>query len=80
MAYRFLIDIGGNGYSGRLKLLLFSRHPLLIVDRDYIEFFHSSLVPYVHYVPVKMDLSDLLEKARWIRDNYEKRLEIAANA
>ncbi|GAX84501.1 hypothetical protein CEUSTIGMA_g11921.t1 [Chlamydomonas eustigma] len=31
--YGILIDLGGYGYSGRLKYLLFSRRPLLIVDR-----------------------------------------------
>jgi len=78
--YKYLIDIGGNGYSGRLKFLLFSKRPLLIVDRDYIEYFHDELIPYQHYIPVKMDLSDLLEQINWMVLNPEKSLEIANNA
>jgi len=78
--YKYLIDIGGNGYSGRLKYLLFSKRPLLIVDRNYIEYFHNDLIPYKHYIPVKMDLSDLLEQVEWMQNNYEKSLEIANNA
>lgn len=78
--YKYLIDIGGNGYSGRLKFLLFSKRPLLLVDRNYIEYFHNDLIPYKHYIPVKMDLSDLLEQVEWMRNNYEKSLEIANNA
>ena len=78
--YKYLIDIGGNGYSGRLKFLLFSKRPLLIVDRNYIEYFNDDLIPYKHYIPVKMDLSDLLEQVNWIIMNPEKSLEIANNA
>jgi hypothetical protein len=78
--YKYLIDIGGNGYSGRLKFLLFSKRPLLIVDRKYIEYFQNDLIPYIHYIPVKMDLSDLLEQVNWMKNNYEKSLEIAKNA
>ena len=80
MKYKYLIDIGGNGYSGRLKFLLFSKRPLLIVDRNYIEYFHDDLVPYIHYIPVKMDLSDLSEQVIWMISNPEKSLEIANNA
>jgi len=80
MKYKYLIDIGGNGYSGRLKFLLFSKRPLLIVDRNYIEYFHDDLVPYLHYIPVKMDLSDLDEQVNWMISNPEKSLEIANNA
>jgi hypothetical protein len=78
--YRYLIDIGGNGYSGRLKFLLFSKRPLLIVERNYIEYFQDELVPFEHYIPVKMDLSDLIEKVYWIKNNPIKSFEIANNA
>lgn len=78
--YEYLIDIGGNGYSGRLKFLLFSNRPLFIVDRCYIEYFYDDLIPYKHYIPVKMDLSDLLEQIKWVQENPQKSLEIANNA
>jgi len=69
----------GNGYLGRLKYLLFSKRLILLVDRNYIEYFHNELIPYKHYITVKMDLSDLLEKVKWCKNNYEKSLEIANN-
>jgi GR25 family glycosyltransferase involved in LPS biosynthesis len=78
--YKYLIDIGGNGWSGRLKFLLFSKRPLLLVDRNYVEYFYNDLKPYVHFIPVKMDLSDLLEKVKWMKTNYEECLNIANNA
>jgi hypothetical protein len=80
MQYKYLIDIGGNGYSGRLKFLLFSKRPLLLVERNYIEYFHNDLQPWVHYVPVKMDLTDILIQVKWLENNYDKALQIAQNA
>ena len=80
LKYKYLIDLPGNGYSGRLKYLLFSKRPLLISDRDYIEYYHNELIPYKHYVPVKHDLSDLLTQVQWLLNNELRGIEIAKNA
>ena len=78
--YSMLIDIEGNGYSGRLKYLLWSHRPLLLVDRPHKEYFFEYLKEWEHYIPVKRDLSDLVEKTKWCLDNYDKGLQIAENA
>lgn len=78
--YSILIDIEGNGYSGRLKYLLWSHRPLLIVDRPHKEYFFEFLKEWEHYIPVKRDLSDLIEKTKWCLDNYCVALIIAENA
>ncbi len=78
--YSILIDVEGYGYSGRVKYLLWSRRPLILVDREYKEFYYKWLVPWKHYIPVKRDMSDLVEKARWCLDNYDQAKQIAENA
>jgi hypothetical protein len=78
--YSILIDIEGNGYSGRLKHLLWSHRPVLLVDRPHKEFFFEHLIKWEHYIPVNRDLSDLIEKTQWCLDNYEKAIQIAENA
>jgi hypothetical protein len=78
--YSILIDIEGNGYSGRLKHLLWSHRPVLFVDRPYKEYFLIHLKEWIHYIPVKRDLSDLIEKTEWCLNNYDKALVIAENA
>jgi hypothetical protein len=78
--YKYLLDIGGNGYSGRLSYLLFSNRPLLFVERDHVQYYVKDLEPYVHYVPVKRDLSNLIEQIQWMQANEEKCKEIAKNA
>lgn len=78
--YKYLIDIQGNGYSGRIKMLMFTGRPLFIADRKWIEFWTNDVKPFVHYIPVKEDLSDLIEMLDWAEKNEEKCKEIAKNA
>lgn len=78
--YQYLIDIGGNGYSGRLKMIMWSGRPILLVQRRYIEYFYKDLIPYHHYIPVREDLSDLIEQIQWCRRNRAKTLEIGRNS
>lgn len=78
--YRTLIDLGGQGYSGRLKYLFFSRRPVVMAERNFVEYFHDDLQPWVHFVPAKMDLSDMVEKVRWTLNNEKEASEIADNA
>jgi hypothetical protein len=78
--YSLLIDIEGNGYSGRLKHLLWSHRPLLLVDRQHKEYFFEYLKEWEHYIPVKQDLSDLIEKTEWCLKNYTQAKKIAENA
>jgi len=67
--YKYLIDLEGIGYSARLKVLLFSNRPVFIQERPWREFFFDWLQPYVHFVPVKRDLSDLSSQLDWAEAN-----------
>jgi hypothetical protein len=78
--YGFLIDIEGNGYSGRLKFLLWSQRPVLLVERPYKEYFFKDLIAWTHYIPVKRNLSDLHFKMNWCLKNKSSAAKIAANA
>jgi hypothetical protein len=80
--YKYLIDCGAKGYSGRVKLLLHSNRPLFLVDRhqNKQEFFHRHLLPFEHYIPVKEDLSNLISQLDWAEENYDQALAIARNA
>ena len=78
--YKYLLDIQGYGWSGRVKFLLWMNRPLFLVDREDKDYYTEMLQPFVHYIPVKSDLSDLEEKYRWAEDNYEQARKIAQNA
>jgi hypothetical protein len=78
--YAFLIDVEGEGYSGRVKHLLWSHRPLLLQDRPHKEYFYEFMKEWEHFIPVKRDLSDLVEKTQWCLNNYSEALKIAENA
>mgnify|MGYP001766422716 CR=1 FL=1 len=70
--YRYQIDIDGNTstWSGFfLKLLTGS--PVLKVESEccWRQWYYDRLKPGEHYVPVRADLADLMEKLQWLRAN-----------
>jgi hypothetical protein len=42
--------------------------------------FTDLLLPFVHYIPIQYDLSDLIEKLEWVNENDELAKKIAENA
>ena len=40
----------------------------------------SKLKPWVHYVPLEYNFSDLIEKYKWAESNQDKCIEIIKNA
>lgn len=78
--YRYLIDIQGNGYSGRTKLLMHTGRPLFYQSRMWHEYWFFQTEPFIHYIPVKEDLSDLNEKIDWANSHPKECATIAANA
>ena len=82
--YKYLIDLPCIGYSGRFKALLFFGRPVFKVlsspDEQLKEYFYDDLKPFVHFIPVNNDLSDLKEKLDWAENHYEDALKIAKNA
>ena len=78
--YRFIINANGQGHSRRLKIELFSGRVIFVIERRYEEWFHCHLKPWVHYVPVKNDVSDLLENIEIIKSSPYLEQEIKQNA
>lgn len=78
--YKYLIDIEGIGFSCRLKFLLFTKRLLFLQDRQWKEFFWFDLQPYVHFIPVKNDLSNLILQYEMIESNPKLYEDIVENA
>ena len=49
-------------------------------ESDEVQYFYGALKPYVHYLPIKNDMRDLIEKITWARAHDDKCREIAKNA
>jgi hypothetical protein len=77
--YKFILHIPGYVGAFRLSSEFRLHSTLLIVNSDYKLWFSDLLVPYTHFVPVKEDLSDLLEISKWCIKNDKKCKVIAQN-
>ena len=79
-AYRYLLDVEGAGYSGRVKLLLLTGRPLFLQDRPWREWYFDRLEPFRHFIPVRRDLSDLSARLDWAEAHPEECEAIATRA
>ena len=81
LKYKYQILIDGNtcAYS-RAYWQLFSDCLMFKQTSPNIQWYYRSLLPYVHYVPVAYDLSDLTEKIKWAREHDEEAFKIVQNA
>ena len=78
--YKYIVNVDGHVNAFRLSLELSMGSVVLLADSKYRVWFRRYLIPYVHFVPVKEDLSNLFDQIRWCRENDEKCQEITRNA
>jgi len=80
--YTAVLDMDGNSWSSRFSTLLCFNQVTIKVEPMYPDYFFHDLVPWKHYVPVKYDLSDLVENVAFVLDpkNDDLMQEIAASA
>lgn len=63
--YRFLFDIGGNGFSGRYYRLLRSKS-VVIKSTILKEWHNDRLIPWIHYITLSLGYEELFELARFL--------------
>lgn len=78
--YKYIINIDGHVSAFRLSLELNMGSVILMVDSEWKMWYSDFLIPYEHYVPVKADLSNLVDQIKWCRSNDSKCEEIVTNA
>ena len=64
------------GYQWRLL----SNSVCLKQESDQVQWFYKALKPYIHYIPIQNDMSDLLEKINWAKEHDKEVAQIGANA
>jgi hypothetical protein len=68
LKFKYLIDVDGNSCTyERYFWLLLSNSLVLKQMTQNVQWYYGGLTPYQHFVPVKADLSDLLEKIEWAK-------------
>ena len=78
--FKYVIDVDGNGWSSRFINHLAEGILIFKQESEYNEFFIGLLTPWIHYVPIKSDLSDLIEHIQYAKAHDDEMREIAENA
>lgn len=77
--YKYIIHVDGNVNAYRLLATMLTGSLILRVTSQYTSWVDHMIQHKVHYIPVKADLSDLLDVIRWCKKNDEKCREVARN-
>jgi hypothetical protein len=80
--YKYQIDIDGNSnaWSALFQKLLSGSAVLKIASpHNFRQWYYDELTPWVNYVPVKADMSDLVEKINWLIDHEDEAMQIGIN-
>ncbi|MDQ5956681.1 MAG: glycosyl transferase family 90 [Candidatus Rhabdochlamydia sp.] len=79
--YRYLMDVDGHtANTPRTALFLYSGSVLFKQITDDILWFYSQLEPYVHYIPVAKDLSNILTQIEWAKNHDAECKEMVSRA
>ncbi|XP_028656547.1 protein O-glucosyltransferase 1 [Erpetoichthys calabaricus] len=75
--YKYLFNFRGVAASFRFKHLFLCGSLVFHVGEEWLEYFYPSMAPWVHYIPVKPDLSDLRDLLKFVKENDKLAHEIA---
>ncbi|KAJ3239382.1 capsule-associated protein CAP1 [Chytriomyces hyalinus] len=77
--FKYLIVLDGNTWPGRLQSYL-QTNSVILYNGIFTDYYNWRLVPMVHYVPLKLDFSDLEERLEWLMTHDEEARRISENA
>jgi hypothetical protein len=79
--YKYLLSVEGNDVATGLKWMLYS-NSVVLMSRPTVATWamEDLLVPYVHYIPLANDYSNLLEMVKWAEEHDEACQEISKRA
>ena len=76
--YQLILE-GESGPRQRLPWTMLGGFVIILQDTPQRQWYMENINPWEHYVPVKHDLSNLLEIIDWLRNNDDKAKEISQN-
>lgn len=78
--HKYIIHIDGHVSAFRLSGELGTKSCILKVDSEYNLWYSHALKPYVHYIPIRSDLSDIYSQIEWCKTHDNECKQIADNA
>ncbi|KAI8616845.1 lipopolysaccharide-modifying protein, partial [Chytriomyces sp. MP71] len=79
LRYKYLIVVDGYGWPNRLQNYL-QGNSIILYNGIFTDYYNWMLKPWVHYVPVRPDFSDLEDLLNWLQANDDKAKTISENA
>eukprot|EP00590_Aulacoseira_subarctica_P000786 CAMPEP_0172419964 /NCGR_PEP_ID=MMETSP1064-20121228/6359_1 /TAXON_ID=202472 /ORGANISM="Aulacoseira subarctica , Strain CCAP 1002/5" /LENGTH=458 /DNA_ID=CAMNT_0013159683 /DNA_START=48 /DNA_END=1424 /DNA_ORIENTATION=- len=81
LSYKAIVFLEGNDVSSGLKWGLYSQSVVLMPHPTFTSWAMEELLePWVHYIPINEDLSDVEEKIRWVIDHDKEANRISKRA
>lgn len=81
LSYKYLLSLEGNDVATGLKWQLFSNSVVFMPEPEIESWFlETTLVPYVHYVPIFQNLTNLESQIRWADQHPAICKHIATNS
>jgi hypothetical protein len=78
MRYKAIIMLEGNDVASGLKWALLSNSVVIMRPPTVTSWAMEELLePWVHYIPLDPDLTDIVEKVQWVMDHDEEARQIA---
>eukprot|EP00180_Rhodochaete_pulchella_P001666 Plantae.Rhodophyta-Rhodochaete_pulchella.ctg25097.p1 GENE.Plantae.Rhodophyta-Rhodochaete_pulchella.ctg25097~~Plantae.Rhodophyta-Rhodochaete_pulchella.ctg25097.p1 ORF type:complete len:175 (+),score=28.51 Plantae.Rhodophyta-Rhodochaete_pulchella.ctg25097:59-526(+) len=79
--FKYVVCVGSDhDWQQHLRLVLHLNSVVLRHESDAMEFFTPLLQPNVHYIPFKLDMSDLVSQTQWAVGHDEEVQGIVRNA
>ncbi len=79
--YKYQITIDGVTCAfSRVFWQLLANSVMLKQESKSIQWYYPGMKPYEHYIPLKDDVSDLIEKIQWAKDHDQECKKISENA
>lgn len=85
--FKYIINVDGHCAALRMRELLASDSVVLWVESNEVEWYHSMLQPFVHYIPIRYfphdmedPLHDIVTKIDWANDHPVEMAQIIQNA
>ena len=77
--YRYLLNLDGFASAWRIIQEIYFNSILIIPESNFTDVIRNELQPWIHYVPVKSDLSNLKNTVKWCNNNLDKMELILTN-
>jgi hypothetical protein len=77
--YKYLISLDGVGAAWKRTATILASGSVLLLHHRWTQFFYPGMKPWVHYVPLEFDFSDLIDCYQWLVAHPARARQIAEN-